>query len=461
MRRRYIRWIALVLCMLCMPAEAWAAQTVYYNTEGGRYYHAQPRCDAIDEAYWDEMAETTTAYTQRLGLRGPCPRCFEEESDIPAVMLPVKNEGGRAKITALRFGGGMPDEVSCLARTPQGHIVMAGYTASSDGTLSDRTKSGWSGWIAMVDAQGNTLWNFCSRHASRDRMRAPVVHEDGTITVLLESRGNEYDQMELIRLDMQGNVLSRKPLLRLEKGQGALAPEMPGAFAGGYVIASYDERREIAYEPVKYSRAPIYQPQYHWFDFEGNLLEKTQALWHASVSAISDRHVIEAIDQTYWLCAIDEKGNRTKLSALYEGLRAEMEYRGVVSLKDGGAVGALYEHREYDMKTTLRRWDAQGNLISEIELNDFCANHMQACADRLVVCGETSKSREMMLVFDRDGQMICREEIASSYLQGRSLIGLDENTVACVRSVGGRQTESSHYNWDVQLNIIDIGGKER
>ena len=77
-----------------------SAQTVYYNTEGGRYYHVDPHCDAVDEKYWDEMAETTTAYTERLGLRGPCSRCYVEESDVRVSAVTVKNEDKRVESLA-------------------------------------------------------------------------------------------------------------------------------------------------------------------------------------------------------------------------------------------------------------------------------------------------------------------------------------------------------------------------
>lgn len=450
-------WAAVVL-LLILPAMA-HAQTVYYNTEGGRYYHADPHCDTIDQRYWDEMAETTTAYAERLGLRGPCSRCFDEESAVTVSALSARESEKRRP--ALRFGGSGVDEVSCMAVTPQGNIVMTGYTTSSDGSLSDRTKSGWSGWTAMVDVQGNTLWNFCSRHASRDRMRAPVVHADATITVLLESRGNDYDQTELIRLDMQGGVISRKPLLRLEKGEGSLAPEMPGVFAGGYVIAACDEEKKIDYEPVLGScRGAIYQPAYHWFDFEGNLLGTTQTLWHTALAAVSDRHTIEAIDQTYWLCAVDEKGNRTKLVRLYDGLRGNMEYRALASLADGGAAAALYEHGGGNMRSTLQRWDAQGNPASEIVLEDFCVNSLQALGDIMVVCGETGQSEDLLLAVSRGGQILLRERVGGAYTMGRFLIALDENTVACAQSVSAEMRDEETYNWDVQLSMVDVARQE-
>ena len=107
-------------------------------------------------------------------------------------------------------------------------------------------------------------------------MKAPVVHADGTITVLLESDGNEYDQTELIRLSMDGNVISRKTLVKIPKGNSGCAPEWPGVFSGGYVIATFDLTTKIDFEPIyRYSTKPTYQPVYHWFDFDGNLLKQS------------------------------------------------------------------------------------------------------------------------------------------------------------------------------------------
>ena len=84
--------ILLIAATVFLCSSAASAQTVYYNTEGGRYYHADPRCDVIDEKYWDEMAETTTAYTERLGLRGPCSRCFDDESAVSVSAVSVEDE---------------------------------------------------------------------------------------------------------------------------------------------------------------------------------------------------------------------------------------------------------------------------------------------------------------------------------------------------------------------------------
>ena len=54
------RTIILMAAMAFLCGSAASAQTIYYNTAGGRYYHADPHCDVIDEKYWDEMAKVIT-----------------------------------------------------------------------------------------------------------------------------------------------------------------------------------------------------------------------------------------------------------------------------------------------------------------------------------------------------------------------------------------------------------------
>lgn len=70
-----IKKMAFCAAVLCLMGGAACAQTVYYNTDGGRYYHADPHCDTIDERYWDAMAEIQMKDAMQSGLRGACSRC--------------------------------------------------------------------------------------------------------------------------------------------------------------------------------------------------------------------------------------------------------------------------------------------------------------------------------------------------------------------------------------------------
>lgn len=378
-----------------------------------------------------------------------------------ALLLHAASACAQHDAAILRFGGSAPDQINDIAVTGDGRLVMAGWTSSSDGTLSDRTKSGQSGWVALVDLQGNTCWNFCSRYGSDDRMMAPVVHEDATITVLLNSNGNRFRQIELIRLDMDGHVISRKTLVRLEQERSGCAPEYPGVFSGGYVIATYDLSSPIAFEPVyRYSEGVVYQPVYQWFDFDGNFLFSTQTLWQGSVAQVSENHVIQAIDQTYWLCSLDRQGNHTKLVSLYDGLRTNMAYNDLISLPDGGAAACRSQLIDGQAGTLIQRWDAQGKPVYEIGMKDYQANHVQCLGDRLIVCGEIGGRNELM-VLNAYGEALERYEAGEVLQTGRALAVLDDGTVLMAGKVEGEQTDSQVVNWDVQISVTQIEKEER
>lgn len=448
----------LLISMLCVMWPMFAcAQMVYYNTNGGRYYHTDPRCDAISEKYWNSMDEISEKNALEIGLIGPCERCFEEESASTGEDLPTSFEDANSSAVQLLFGGSRQDIVNDLALTNDGRIVMAGSTASSDGTLADRTKTERSGWVALVDLRGNTYWNFCSRHGSSDYMESPVVHDDNTITVLLNSHGHEYDQMELIRLDMDGKVVSRKTLVKVSGEKQGLAPEWSGVFSGGYVIATYDMAKRIEFEPIyRYSDHARYQPVYYWFDFDGNLLFETQSLWQDSVAHVSQNHVIEAIDQTYWLCSLDKKGNHKQLAMLHDGARATTDYRDLISLDDGGAAACCYQLMGGKESTFVRRWDAQGNVVFDYVFGGFRGDHLQMVGDKIVVGGATGSVEELLILDASSGRLIDRRNTGLVQQMGRALLALDHTSVLTAELAGGEGDGFGYANWDVQISCIDI-----
>lgn len=132
------------------------------------------------------------------------------------------------------------------------------------------------------------------------------------------------------------------------------------------------------------------------------------------------------------------------------------EYKDLVSLEDGGAVAVLYEQNDGSKRSTLCRWDAQGNLINEIILHGFSANSLEILGDKMIVCGEERPYENGLMAVTGTGQIVCRESISSSYTMGRFLIALDGNTVARGQPVSGEDQSGDMYNWDVQINVVDI-----
>lgn len=72
--------VVLIATVAFLCGSVSSAQTLYYNTEGGRYYHADPHCDSISEKYWNSMVEIAQEQAQQMGLKGPCERCVEKEA---------------------------------------------------------------------------------------------------------------------------------------------------------------------------------------------------------------------------------------------------------------------------------------------------------------------------------------------------------------------------------------------
>lgn len=140
------------------------------------------------------------------------------------------------------YGGSGADVLSDIAVSPDGRIALAGYTESSDGTLSGRTKTGRSGWVLCVDAEGEVLWNFCRRQGNSDRMHDPVFHEDGTVTAVLESAFENVQALEWLQFDRRGSVrsfgtlhMSHDPRVKIE---------IMGIYPGeGYIVREADHRK--------------------------------------------------------------------------------------------------------------------------------------------------------------------------------------------------------------------------
>ena len=249
------------------------------------------------------------------------------------------------------FGGSGYDMLSDIAAGADGRIVMTGSTNSTDGTLASRTKSGHSGWALCIDAQGNVLWSFCSRLGTQDRMDAPVFHEDGSVTVVLcANHGEDDHEYELIRLGAGGEVIERGTMLRGANVGNIVKANAAGA---GYVLRE-NERQSI--DPIRYTL----------FDFTGARVRELDWIdgGLGRTYAFSEGHVIRYRDGEAVLSAMDKQGNETVLREVSDMQMLDMpqtNYRGMVSLPDGGAVAAGYVNDGGWDKGRLTRWDAQGN----------------------------------------------------------------------------------------------------
>ena len=81
------------MALLFLLCPAWAlAQTVYFNPDGSRYFHADSHCASISETYWAGMRETTEEEAMQRGRAGRAQNACRRERHR---RLPVRQKQAR------------------------------------------------------------------------------------------------------------------------------------------------------------------------------------------------------------------------------------------------------------------------------------------------------------------------------------------------------------------------------
>jgi len=249
-----------------------------------------------------------------------------------------------------------------MAVSDNGYIALTGWTESSDGTLQNRTKSGRSGWLLVIDRDGKEIVNFCTRLGNHDNLEQPVFHEDGTLTMILfaEDASVGWTKHELIRMDMSGELLSRRVIAQRAAGDEYYI-SVVGHDERGYIV------REQRYGDGGYIR-------YEIVDYDGNRAGRLEG-WH-HLNALADAHAIHADQEDgkeMYLYRSDGQVGETKLSWVFDLREDQLRpfmYDGFISLPDGGAVGAGWmldkDEANEERIGLFTRWNAQGGLVSEV-----------------------------------------------------------------------------------------------
>lgn len=339
------------------------------------------------------------------------------------------------------IAGSRADKFCEVFAADDGCILAAGFTFSSDGDLSDRTKTGRSGWLCSLDERGNVLWNFCSRNSQNDEILAPRKHGDGTITVLLRSDGHEYNQLDLIRLSSEGKQIDRKTLFKLSQEEAHCMLTGPKVFAGGYIVDVFQHSKP-------------YEPVYHWFDFSGKLLKTTSGISRDSIAAVSENHIVQEKDGVYWLCKLDESGDDTPICRLPEGV----QYYGLVSLEHGGAAVCGGRANDQGRKGLLLIYDAAGNRTAAFRFEGYILEKVLLHENGYVLSAVQHEDEGIVFHMTEDGTVTAKRELmfsASSYYP--YIAQMPDGRIVFVSSKWGDRTDGSDMvNYDAVFQVLDL-----
>ena len=328
----------------------------------------------------------------------------------------------------LVFGGSQNELINGMTISADDRILLTGYASSSDGTLENRTKSGRSGWALCVDRQGNVQFSFCSRNGSQDEMQAPVFHEDGTATVLLNSHGNEKKLIELIRLDQGGNVLSRMTLLETSSPDINLIGR---EFSGGYLVSG--------------ANVMTSKTQYDYFDWDGKHMSSFEGETSGALSVISESHAIVFHEAGFWLSLLDEQAKETPIAYLYDapfGYLPPWVYADMISLDDGGAVAGGHVNMQ-TKQGALTRWASDGTTVFDVRFDDHSVKRIERTEDGFallmhpIVPDYSSDTVQNLLYFvSEDGMVTDQVKLPkSSDYQAWDLRRLNDGTLVVMQNI--------------------------
>lgn len=277
--------------------------------------------------------------------------------------------GASAEMKTFTFGGSGADVLSEIAAGTDGRFYLTGYTDSIDGTLARRTSQGRTGWLMCVDALGRELWSFCSRNGHRDRMTLPVVHADGTVSVVL--RGDEEDAWvnEVLLFSEDGTLLSRK---RIQDGRGVICVTTDDCyvFCGFsddhrvYLAADWEIDHEGYAVPLLYSR-------------DGTPMGELPA-WEGVIELSKGEISIRQFEGLQSLYRRNRDGTEKELADI-DGTQREpgglypKKYSDVIENADGSIVSCGYgfdwvnkDEGEAENFGLLSLFDSEGRLVSEM-----------------------------------------------------------------------------------------------
>lgn len=249
-----------------------------------------------------------------------------------------------------RYGGSGYDYLGDIDTSKDGRILMTGHTESTDGTLSDRTKTGRTGWALCVDAQGEVLFSFCSRNDEEAWMDCPVFHEDGSATVLLYS-GMGAGGVEMIRLSPQGEDIWRKEIIPEGAGGAFYADATPL----GYIFSCMDGKGRPSGMML--------------FDWEGEKIREYDDLFEYFDGRLRGGFLLGGTHEERKILRMNDGGEYETFAAL----QADSEITTSAELRateDGGVFMFMGLQPEDGADSRVLRWDAQGELVYDMNIVD-------------------------------------------------------------------------------------------
>jgi len=146
------------------------------------------------------------------------------------------------------LGGSNDDWAKSIQQTSDGGYIVAGRTKSNDGDVSEN-HGGKDAWIVKLDSSGNIEWQKALGGSSYDVALSIQQTSDGGYIVAGYTESNDGDVSEnhgwydcwIVKLDKDGNIEWQKSLGGSKED---IALSIQQTSDGGYIVAGYTESND-------------------------------------------------------------------------------------------------------------------------------------------------------------------------------------------------------------------------
>ncbi len=146
------------------------------------------------------------------------------------------------------LGGSAPDYGYSIQQTSDGGYIVAGYTRSNDGNVTDN-HGDYDYWIVKLNSLGNIIWQKCLGGSSRDEAYSIQQTSDGGYIVAGYSSSNDgdvsgnngYRDYWIVKLNSLGNIIWQKCLGGSSRDE---AYSIQQTSDGGYIVAGFTQSND-------------------------------------------------------------------------------------------------------------------------------------------------------------------------------------------------------------------------
>jgi len=143
------------------------------------------------------------------------------------------------------LGGGGFDQSTSICQTNDGGYVTAGYTMSNDGDIPGTNHGGFDYWVVKIDSTGKIMWNFLFGGSLDDYATSVIATTDGGYMVAGYSNSTDGNITNnhsgsidywLVKLDAEGHLMWQRSL---GGSRDDYAANIIQTSDGGYAVCGY------------------------------------------------------------------------------------------------------------------------------------------------------------------------------------------------------------------------------